>query len=65
MFYSVSVTNVLNRWYSGICLKTEHHSLLIYREMEGSIEQNNTYPVKVAWGKSYHNIQDITEKFND
>ena len=35
------------------------------KEIKQTIEQNNTYPVKVAWGKNYHKIQDITEKFND
>jgi len=35
------------------------------KEIKQTIEQNKTYPVKVAWGKNYHKIQDITEKFND
>jgi len=35
------------------------------KKIKRTIEHNNTYPVKVAWGNSYHNIQDITEKFND
>ena len=35
------------------------------KEIKQTIEHNNTYPVKVAWGKNYHKIQDITEKFND
>lgn len=35
------------------------------KEIKQTIEQNKVYPVKVAWGKNYHDIVDITEKFND
>lgn len=29
------------------------------------IDQNGLYPVKIGWGNNYHEMKDVTEKFND
>jgi hypothetical protein len=30
-----------------------------------TLEQDGTYPVKIAKGSNYHEMEDITEKFSD
>jgi hypothetical protein len=33
------------------------------KKVNGILEQDSKYPVKVSWGLNYHEMKDITEKF--
>ena len=40
-------------------------SLNYLKKVKKILEQNGKFPVKVSWGLSYHEMEDITEKFVD